>query len=161
MFCLSYLDSLLDERQVAVQLLLIRCCFHAVVPTRPQLGRNPVLKLLHRWRMTRDSLIYCFYVKENNVCVCIYIYIYIYIYNFVSWVECSPGWVIPKTQKIALDISLLNTQRNIRYVSKVKWSNQGKEEAPSPIPLCCSSWKGSRQVALDYGRQLNLLIYTL
>ena len=62
-----------------------------------------------------------------------------------------PGWVIPKTLKIVLDTSLLN---NVRYVSRVKWSNPGKGVAYSPTPWCSSYWKGSLLVALDYGRQL-------
>ena len=41
-----------------------------------------------------------------------------------------PGRVIPKTQKILLDASLLNTSI-IRYGSRVKWSNPGKGVAPS------------------------------
>ena len=53
-----------------------------------------------------------------------------------------PGRVIPKTLKMALDISLLNTQL-IRYVSRVKWSNPGKEVAPSLTPQCSSNWKGA------------------
>ena len=40
----------------------------------------------------------------------------------------------------------------IRYGSRVKWSNSGKEVAPSPTPRCSSYWKGSLRVALDYGR---------
>ena len=47
----------------------------------------------------------------------------------------------------------------IRYVSRVKRSNQGKEVAPSPIPQCSSYWKGSLQVTLDYSHQLYLLFY--
>ena len=46
------------------------------------------------------------------------------------------------------------TLSNIRYVSRVKWSNPGKGVAPSPTPQCNSDWKGSLLVALDYGRQL-------
>ena len=49
------------------------------------------------------------------------------------------------------------TFSNIRYVSSVKWSNPGKEVAPSPTPRCRSYWKGSLLVALDYDRQLDLL----
>ena len=41
------------------------------------------------------------------------------------------GRVIPKTLKMALDTSLLN---NIRYVSRVKWSNPGKGVVP-PLHL--------------------------
>ena len=46
------------------------------------------------------------------------------------------------------------TLSNIRYESRVKWSNPGKGVAPSPTFWCCSYWKGSLLVALDYGRQL-------
>ena len=46
-----------------------------------------------------------------------------------------PGHVIPKTQKMVLDTPLLN---NIRYISRVKWSNLGKEVMPSPTPWCSS-----------------------
>ena len=46
------------------------------------------------------------------------------------------------------------TLSNIRYVSRVKWSNPGKGVAPSHTPRCSSNWKGSLRVALDCGRQL-------
>ena len=35
------------------------------------------------------------------------------------------------------------TLSNIRYVSRVKWSNPGKGVAPFPTPQCSSYWKGS------------------
>ena len=41
------------------------------------------------------------------------------------------------------------TLSNIRYVSRVKWSNPRKGVAPSPSPRCSSYWKGSLRVALD------------
>ena len=70
-----------------------------------------------------------------------------------------PGRVIPKTLKMVLDTSLLNTQiYNIRYVSRVKWSNPGKGVAPSPTHRCSSYWNGSLLVALDHGRQLYFII---
>ena len=50
------------------------------------------------------------------------------------------------------------TLSNIRYVSRVKWSNSGKGVAPSPTPRCRSYWKGSLLVAIDSCRQLYLLI---
>ena len=50
------------------------------------------------------------------------------------------------------------TLSNIRYVSRVKWSNLGKGVVPSPTSQCSSYWKGSLQVALDYGHQLYLLL---
>ena len=49
------------------------------------------------------------------------------------------------------------TLSNIRYVSRVKWSNPGKGVALSPTPWCSSYWKGSLLVALDYSRQLYCL----
>ena len=59
-----------------------------------------------------------------------------------------PGRVIPKTLKMVLDATLLNTE------VRVKWSNPGKGVAPSPTPWCRSYQKGSLRVTLDYGRQL-------
>ena len=46
----------------------------------------------------------------------------------------------------------------IRFGSRVKWSNLGKGVEPSPTPWCSSYWKGSLLVALDYSRQLYLLL---
>ena len=40
------------------------------------------------------------------------------------------GRIIPKTQKIVFDATLLNTQH---YKVRVKWSNPGRGVAPSPI----------------------------
>ena len=67
-----------------------------------------------------------------------------------------PGRVIPKTQKMVLDASLLNTQI-IRHGSRVKWSNPGKGVEPSPTPWCGSNQKERRGVTLDYGHQLYLI----
>ena len=57
-----------------------------------------------------------------------------------------PGRVIPKTLKWYLIITCL-TLGNIRYVSRVKWSNPGKWVTPSSTPRCRSYWKGSLWVA--------------
>ena len=68
-----------------------------------------------------------------------------------------PGRVIPKTQKMVLDASLLNTQHyKVRIKGEVEPSREGV--APSPTPWCSSYRKGSLRVTLDYGRQLYLLI---
>ena len=62
--------------------------------------------------------------------------------------RCSiPGWVIPKTQKLVLDASLLNS---FRTWIKSKWSNPGKGVAPSPTPRCGSYCKVSLWTTLDY-----------
>ena len=69
-----------------------------------------------------------------------------------------PGRVIPKTQKMVLDASLLNTQHyKVRIKGKVEQSREGV--APSPTHWCSSYRKGSLRVTLDYGRQLYLLYY--
>ena len=69
-----------------------------------------------------------------------------------------PGRVIPKTQKMVLDASLLSTQYyKVRIKGKVEQSRKGV--APSPTHWCSSYRKGSLRVTLDYGRQLYLLIY--
>ena len=63
-----------------------------------------------------------------------------------------PGRVIPKTQKMVLDASLLNTQHyKVRIKGKVEQSREGV--APSPTHWCSSYRKGSLRVTLDYGRQ--------
>ena len=46
------------------------------------------------------------------------------------------------------------TLRIIRFASWVKWSNPRNGVAPSPTPRCCSYWKRSHRVALNYARQL-------
>ena len=53
-----------------------------------------------------------------------------------------PGRVIPKTFKMVLDTSLLNTQQ-YKVCIKGKWSNPEKGVGPSPTPQCCSNWKGA------------------
>ena len=111
------------------------------------------------------------YVSMKKCC-CIYIYIYIYIYTLslilsTYWVRVFangpgdlgsiPGRVIPKTQKMVLDASLLNTRHHkVRIKGKVEQSREGV--APSPTPWCSSYRKGSLRVTLDYGRQLYLLL---
>ena len=68
-----------------------------------------------------------------------------------------PDRVIPKTQKMVLDASLLNTQHyKVRIKGKVEQSREGV--APSPTPWCSSYQKGNLRVTLDYGRQPYLLM---
>ena len=69
-----------------------------------------------------------------------------------------PGRVIPKTQKMVLDASLISTQHyKVRIKGKVEQSRKGV--APSPTHWCSSYRKGSLRVTLDYGRQLYLLTF--
>ena len=78
--------------------------------------------------------------------------IYILAWSILSRVFANrpgdPCHIIPKTLKMVLDTSLLNTQQY-----KVKWSNPGKGVAPSPISRCSSYWKESLLVALDFSHQ--------
>ena len=71
-----------------------------------------------------------------------------------------PGRVIPKTQKMVLDASLLSTQHyKVRIKGKVEQSRKGV--APSPTHWCSSYRKGSLRVTLDYGRQLYFTLLLL
>ena len=49
----------------------------------------------------------------------------------------------------------------IRYMLRVKWSNPGKGEAPSTTSRCCSYWKGSLWVTIDYSHQLYFYFISL
>ena len=64
------------------------------------------------------------------------------------------GCVIPKTKKMILDATLLNTQH---YKVWVKWSNSVNGVVPSPAYRCGSYWKGSLRITLEKSRQLYLL----
>ena len=66
-----------------------------------------------------------------------------------------PGRVIPDSKKWYLIPSCL-TLSNIRYISRVKWSNPGKGVVSSLTPWCSRYWKGSFRVAFDDGCQLYL-----
>ena len=71
-----------------------------------------------------------------------------------------PGRVIPKTQKMVLDASLLNTQHyKVRIKGKVEPSREGV--APSPTSWCSSYRKGILRVTLNYGRQLYFTLLTI
>ena len=111
-----------------------------------------------------------------HVSVCAYIYIYIYICvcvcarglgvrvfaNGPGDLGSIPGRVMPKTQKMVLDASLLNTQNyKVRIKGKVEQSREGV--VPSPTHWCSIYRKGSLRVTLDNGHQLYYLyiyIYT-
>ena len=67
----------------------------------------------------------------------IYIYIYIYIYivfaNGQGDLGSIPGHVIPKTFKIVLNTSLLNTQQyKVRIKGKVEESKEKSSALPTP-----------------------------
>ena len=70
---------------------------------------------------------------------------------------CLRGRVIPKTQKVILDVSLLNTQHYKIWI-KGKWSNPGNGVESFPTPWYSSYWKGSLWVILDFSR---LTIYNV
>ena len=91
----------------------------------------------------------------------IYIYIYIRLISLVGSVFVTGpgdlgsilGCVIPKTLKMVLDTSLLNTlQYKVRIKGKVEQSRVRSIAPPASQRRSC--WKGSLLVALDYGHQL-------
>ena len=71
---------------------------------------------------------------------------YVYIMVRETWVQSQ--WYL---------ITPCLTLSNIKYISRVKWSNPGKRVVPYTTPHCSSYWKGSLLVALNYGHQLYLL----
>ena len=137
---------------------IMRSCYQADV-TLP--GFRSQLETSHVSSHT-DELWY-------NIRVCGWPYIYIYIYIYIVPAHCPigrvfangpedrssiPGWIIPKTQKILLDTSFLNTH-HYKVRIKVKLSNPGKVGVP-PSTLRCCNWKGCLWVNLDYGHQIYL-----
>ena len=82
--------------------------------------------------------------------------------SLALWFECSPMFQFnprsahTKYFKWYLVLPCL-TLSNIRYVSRVKWSNPGKEVALCPTPRCCSYWKASLLVALGYCRHIYII----
>ena len=69
-----------------------------------------------------------------------------------TWVQSQDG-SYQRLLKWYLTLLCL-TFSNIRYISRVNWSNLGKGVATSPTLQCSSYWKGSLQVALDCSHQL-------
>ena len=77
--------------------------------------------------------------KRTYTYTCIYIYIYIYIFGLVGRVFANdlgdlgsiPGRVIPKTLKMVLDTSLLNTQQ---YKVRIKGKVEQFWERSSTLP---------------------------
>ena len=65
-------------------------------------------------------------------------------------IQETEGRVIPKTQKIVLDASLLNTQHYKVWI-KGKWTNPGKGVETSPTPRGNGFSKVSLWVALNNG----------
>ena len=71
-----------------------------------------------------------------------------------------PGRVIPKTQKMVLDASLLNTQHyKVRIKGKVEQSRE--RSSALPYTFVVSYRKGSFRVTLDYGRLLYFTYYIM
>ena len=87
----------------------------------------------------------------------IFYYLFLLFYNWVSGLMSRlfandpgdrgsiPGRVIPKTQKMVLNIALLNTQH---YKVEIKGKVEQSREWSSALP-CSSYWKGSLRVTLN------------
>ena len=112
--------------------------------------RRPNLVIIKKKRKKRTCLIEDFVIPADHRVVRVFT-------NGPGDLGSIPGRVIPKTQKMVLDASLLNTQHyKVRIKGKVEQSRE--EVAPSPTPWCSSYRKGSLRVTLDYGRQLYFLL---
>ena len=68
-----------------------------------------------------------------------------------------PGRIIPKTQKMVLDASLLKIKH---YKLRIKGKVEQSRERSSTFPThwCSSYRKGNLRVILDYGRQLCFIV---
>ena len=74
--------------------------------------------------------------------------------------DSIPGRVIPKTLKMILDTSVLNTEQyKVRIKGKVEQSRE--RSSASPTPRRSSYRKGRLLVVLDYGHQLYKFSYSL
>ena len=72
-------------------------------------------------------------------------------YFFWKLIEFQLHYNIPKTLKMVLDTTLLNTQHyKVRFKGKVEQSWEWSSALPTP--WCSSYRKGSLRVTLDYGR---------
>ena len=71
-----------------------------------------------------------------------------------------PGRVIPKTLKMVLDTTLLNTQ-HYKVLFKVKWSNPGNGVAPSPTLGVVAIEKGAFGSPSTMSLTLTFYIYML
>ena len=78
----------------------------------------------------------CMYIY---VCIYIYMYVYMYIYIYMYILFANgpgdlgsiPGRVIPKTLKMELDTTLLNTQHyKVRFKGKVEQSREWSSALP-------------------------------
>ena len=100
-------------------------------------------------RIFKQYLFHLSYIDGINFLVIypsiLYLEIYTLKMDIIRYFTCL--YLIPPSLSLS----------NIRYVSRVKWNNPGKRVSPSPTPQCCSNWKGSLLVALDYSCQLYLL----
>ena len=86
--------------------------------------------------------------RRMYVCVYICLYVLTLWLVYATWPkgrDSIPGRVLPKTQRLVLDSSLLNTQPYTVQI-KGKWSNTGKLLAPLTSP-CSSYWNTSLRVA--------------
>ena len=79
--------------------------------------------------------------REFSKKICIYIGIMVKVFtNGLEDQGLILGRVIPKTQKMVLDASLLSTHHYKVWI-KSKWINPGKGVVPSPTSRCSSYWK--------------------
>ena len=114
--------------------------------------------------MCKDSGSFCYiyslYIQTHtHICVEIMEILVTYLYNrvFTSGLGNQgsiTSRIIPKTHKIILDTSLLNTGYYKVWI-KGKWNNP---EKPFLTLQYSSYWKGSHRITLDYGSYIYICI---
>ena len=82
----------------------------------------------------------------------------IFFYRTIGLVGSISGRVIPHTQKIVFNGSLLIIQ-HYKVFLKSKVDNSGKAVVFALTPLCSSYWKGSLWVAFNNGLRLYLCFF--
>ena len=91
----------------------------------------------------------------------IYIFIYIYIGLLVLWLEWSPlVRVMPKTQKVALDASLLNAQQyKVSIKGKMKQSRERSTALPLHLGIIANEKGAFESPSTTVGQQIYVVIY--
>ena len=140
---------------VAIRDVVLKTCWKQW--TKEKDGeKGPGISVLMAWHDDEYIYIYIYiiniYVSYTYI---LYIHIslihlYIHGYHYLTWWVCGRLGQMSRvfTNGPCLTLSI------IRYGSRVKWSNSGNGVAPFPTLWCCSYWKGSLLVPLDYNRQL-------
>ena len=116
--------------------------------TYTKIRRQNMSILFNEIRINIETLTKCTHARTRTH-THTHIYIYIYIkFQFESYQRLKKWYLMPSCLTLSI----------IRYGSRVKLSKPGIVVEPYPTSRCCSYWKWSSRVTLDYGRP-TLLLY--